>query len=93
MAGLSSEELTSAQHGESSDVKAAAALRFATKLVQERGAVTNQDMEELRQAGFDDSDITEIVAIVALNIFTNSFNHVAETEIDFPLVKAAAAQG
>lgn len=90
MAGLSAKELTSAQHGESSDAKAAVALRFAKKLVRERGAVTNQDVEELRQAGFDDGDITEIVGNVALNIFTNYFNHVAETEIDFPLVKAAA---
>jgi hypothetical protein len=35
--------------------------------------------------------IAEIVATVALNIFTNYFNHVAGTEIDFPEVAPAEA--
>ena len=90
MVGLSTEELEEAQHGRSIDERAAAALRFATKLVRERGWVSDEDVEALRQAGFGDGDIAEIVALVALNIFTNYFNHVAETEIDFPKVKASA---
>jgi uncharacterized peroxidase-related enzyme len=90
MAGLSPGELTAAQRAHSSDEKAAAALRFAVKLVRERGWVGNEDIAELRQAGFDDGGIVEIVALVALNIFTNYFNKVAETEIDFPLVNASA---
>ena len=35
-------------------------------------------------AGFSEGEVAEIVANVALNIFTNYFNHVAETEVDFP---------
>lgn len=88
MYGLSTEELTAAQRGESSGAKEAAALRFATKLVRERGWVTDEDVTTLRQAGFGDGEITEIIALVALNTLTNYFNHVAEPEIDFPLVKA-----
>jgi uncharacterized peroxidase-related enzyme len=88
--GLTSEELTSAQSGQSAYDKPAAALRFASKLVRERGRVADNDVAELRRAGFDDTEIVEIVGTVALNIFTNYFNHVAETEIDFPLVKASA---
>lgn len=90
MTGLSSEELDAAQSGRSSDDAAAAALRFATKLIRERGWVTGDDVTDLRKAGFDDGHITEIVAVAAINIFTNYFNHVAETEIDFPVVNAAA---
>lgn len=89
MMGLSSEELNAAQLSQASDEKAAVALRFATKLVRDRGWVSDDNVAELRGAGFDDGDIVEIVAVVALNIFTNYFNHVAETEIDFPLVEAA----
>ena len=39
-----------------------------------------------RGAGFTDGEITEIVANVAVNIFTNYFNHVARTDVDFPRV-------
>ncbi len=89
-AGLSDGELAAARGCESADEKAAAALKFAATLVRERGRVSDAEVAELRRVGFDDGDITEIVANVALNIFTNYFNHVAETEIDFPLVKAVA---
>ena len=91
MVGLTQEELTAAQHGESAGQKESVALRFATKLVRERGWVDDEDVNSLRQAGFDDGQIVEIIAVTVLNIFTNYFNHVAETEIDFPLIKAAAA--
>lgn len=90
MAGLSQEELKAAQQGQSSGEKETVALRFATKIVRERGWVTDKDVNGLRQAGFDDGEIVEIIAVTVLNIFTNYFNHVAETEIDFPLVKAMA---
>ncbi|MCI0485240.1 MAG: peroxidase-related enzyme [Blastocatellia bacterium] len=90
MTGLPAEELAAAQNEQSSDERAAAALRFAGKLVRERGWASDDDVAELRQAGFTDGDIIEIIALVALNIFTNYFNHVAETEVDFPLVKATA---
>ncbi len=90
MAGLSQEELTAAQRGESSGEKESIALRFATKIVRERGWVTHEDVAALRQAGFDDGETVEIIATTVLNVFTNYFNHVAETEIDFPLVKTAA---
>jgi len=45
----------------------------------------------VRQAGFTDGEIAEAVANVALNIFTNYFNHVAATDIDFPKADALLA--
>ena len=90
MIGLSQEELKAAQQGQSSGEKEVVALQFATKIVRERGWVSNEDVAALRQVGFDDGEIVEIIATVVLNIFTNYFNHIAETEIDFPLVKATA---
>jgi alkylhydroperoxidase family enzyme len=48
------------------------------------GRVTDEDIEAIHAAGFDDGAIAEVVAHVALNFFTNYFNHVAQTEIDFP---------
>ena len=49
-----------------------------------------EDIDQLRASGFSDGEITEIIANVALNLFTNYFNHVAGTEVDFPAAPALA---
>ena len=70
--------------GTAVDSKTDALIRFARKLVESRGRATDSDIAAVRNAGFDDGAIAEVVAHVALNVFTNYFNNVAETEIDFP---------
>jgi uncharacterized peroxidase-related enzyme len=84
--GISSAELTASRKAEVEDPRERAALTFARSIVRNRGKVTVQEIEDLRAVGYDDPAITEIVAVVALNIFTNYFNHVADPEIDFPRV-------
>ena len=91
VAKLSSEEVAHNRAGGSSDPKADAAVRFAKKVADARGHVSDADVSEVRLAGFDDAQIVEIVAVVALNCFTNFLNEVAKTEIDFPVVNAAEA--
>ncbi len=59
-------------------------IRFARKVVETRGRVSSADLDDVREAGYDDGVIAEVVAHVALNVFTNYFNEVAETDIDFP---------
>ncbi len=83
-AGLSDEEARDARRAEAKDTKVRAALEFARQIVNDRGHVSDQDVERVRQAGYNDGEIAEIVAHVALNTFTNYFNHVADTEVDFP---------
>jgi len=61
------------------------------KVVEKRGQVTDADVAALRQHGFSDGEITEIIANVVLNIFTNYLNIAAGTEIDFPLAPALTA--
>ncbi|MEK7831800.1 MAG: peroxidase-related enzyme [Acidobacteriota bacterium] len=92
MVGLSAEELGGAQIGSSANERAETAMRFAIKVVRERGWASDEDLAELRKAGFDDGEIVEIIAVVALNTFTNYFNHVAQTVVDFPKVALAAAK-
>jgi len=84
MVGLSAEQILDSRRGTAVDPKSEAVISLARKLVAERGRVSNADLAEARAAGLDDAAIAEIVANTALNIFTNYFNHVAETEIDFP---------
>jgi uncharacterized peroxidase-related enzyme len=92
LAGLAANDLALARTAEARDTKVAVALRFATNIVQKRGLVPVSELEGLRSAGYSDGEITEIVAVVAINIFTNYFNHIAGTEIDFPVVKATSAR-
>ncbi|MCI0598858.1 MAG: carboxymuconolactone decarboxylase family protein, partial [Beijerinckiaceae bacterium] len=86
-AGASSEEMAEAQEGRSSDPKTAAALGFALKLVEHRGQVTSEDVNAVRAAGFNDGQIVEIIAHVALNLFTNYINISLDVPVDFPSVK------
>jgi hypothetical protein len=53
--------------------------------------VADADVDMLRRAGYTDGELREIVANVALNIFTNDFNHVAATAVDFPAAPSLAA--
>lgn len=89
--GLSLAELLSSRESASIDPKVDAALKFARALVRSRGQVTNEHVERVRTAGYSDAQIAEIVANVVLNIFTNYFNQVAQTEIDFPRVELLPA--
>jgi len=84
MVGLSSEQILDSRRGTSVDPKSEAVIKLARRLVDDRGRVSELDLAEARAAGLDDAAIAEIVANTALNIFTNYFNHVAETDIDFP---------
>ncbi|MDP9881258.1 putative peroxidase-related enzyme [Variovorax boronicumulans] len=86
-AGVSAADMTAAQAGESADPRTAAALRFALKLVDARGQVNDADVQALRAVGFDDRHIVEILAHVALNLFTNYVNVAFQVPVDFPQVK------
>jgi len=87
---LSDAEIATNREGGSTDPKADAAVRFAAKLVKARGHVSDADIQAVKQAGYTDAQIVEIVLHVALNTLTNYVNVVAETEIDFPVVTAKA---
>ena len=91
MAGLSDTEIAANRRGDSTDERAAAAVKFAIKIVEARGQVSDTDVAAVRVAGYSDSELIEIVLHVALNTLTNYVNEVAETTIDFPAVKARDA--
>jgi uncharacterized peroxidase-related enzyme len=91
--GVSDAELQSSLNGKSNDAKTQAALTFVRALaINPAAPVTDAQVNALRTAGFGDAQILEIVAATALNLYTNLFNHVAETVSDFePFVSTAKA--
>jgi len=85
-AGASAAEMDEAQQGRSGDAKTAAALTFALKVVDQRAQIGDADIRTLREAGFGDEQIVEILAHVALNLFTNYVNVAFDVPVDFPRV-------
>jgi AhpD family alkylhydroperoxidase len=90
MVGLSEFEITSSRQIYSNDAKEDAALKFAYQIVLKRGEVSDAEFRAIQDAGFSEGEIAEIITNVALNIFTNYFNHIAQTEVDFPKVSFSA---
>lgn len=87
--GMSEADLEEARLERSKDKKEDAALSLARLIITTRGELRDESLPQFRDAGLTDAEITEVVAHVALNTFTNYFNLIAKTEIDFPAVKAA----
>jgi len=91
LAKLDDAEITANRSGASNDPKADAAVRFAFIVAQERGHISDADFAAVKLAGYTDGQIIEIVQHVALNVWTNTFNNVFQTEIDFPAITARKA--
>lgn len=86
MVGLNHDQIVASREGDGSSPKTTAALTFAKRVLESKGQVSEADLAAARDAGFSDGEISEIIAHVALNVFTNYFNIAADVDIDFPKV-------
>jgi uncharacterized peroxidase-related enzyme len=91
MLGLTPDQLEAAYTADSTDPQIAAALQFAQQVVEKQGHVSDEEVAKIRQAGYSDAEIAEIVGHVALNVFTNYFNTVAQIDVDFPKTRKSVA--
>jgi len=82
--GLKDAEIIEARKGEASDAKTRAILKFVKLVVEKRAQVSDQNVKDLKAAGVTDAELGEIVLLITLNIFTNYFNLITDTTIDFP---------
>ncbi|MFG0258472.1 MAG: carboxymuconolactone decarboxylase family protein [Phycisphaerales bacterium JB043] len=87
MVGLESDQIESALRASSNDPKTQAAINLALSIVRDRGWVSDDDFNAARNDGLTDAEIAEIIPLTLFNLYTNYFNHIAETEIDFPVVE------
>jgi uncharacterized peroxidase-related enzyme len=90
-AKLDEEEIALNRQGRSKDPKKDAAVGFAKKLIELRGAVSEADLNAVRQAGFTDANVIEMIALSAQFLLTNFVNNVFDTPIDFPIVNPKVA--
>jgi len=91
MARLPADEIILARKGQAADPKRDAAVRFARQVIETRGHVSDADLKAVRDAGYTEANVMEIVALVAMYSLTNFFNNVFDPEKDFPAVPPAGA--
>lgn len=89
--GLSGSEIEANRAGTSQDAKAAAAVRFARALAEHTGDISTGDLLAVRNAGYSDGQIVEIVTHVGMNLLTNILGKASQVEIDFPKIELKQA--
>ncbi|MPW22652.1 carboxymuconolactone decarboxylase family protein [Paraburkholderia sp. CNPSo 3157] len=83
-------EIQMNRYGKSGDLKIEAAVHFAKKVAETRGKVKGSDLQQVRDAGWTDAQVIEIIARVAQFLYINFLNNVFQTEIDFPALETIA---
>jgi uncharacterized peroxidase-related enzyme len=87
LAGLKPEELKNIRDGKpTGDVKRDALVRFVRRLATTSGTVSDADFAAIKDAGYSDAQLVDISLACATTVFTNVFNNINNTDIDFPAV-------
>ena len=89
-AGLSEAQTLDARRGSVDDARLGPLVRFALQIHEKRGFVDDADLEAFRAAGFSDGEVVEVLVTYVLNLYTNYFNHINDTPVDFPAAPALA---
>ena len=75
--GLSEMDIELAREGTATDPKVAALVAFGQQVVAAPGEVSDEQVDELREHGYTDEQIAEVIGLVSLQLLTGAFNLVA----------------
>jgi len=84
MQGLSADEIKKLRRAESEDEKRKALVVLTQEIVATQGHPRLELIDAFYAAGYSKAALIALIGHVAVNIFTNYFNHIAQTPIDFP---------
>ena len=88
LAGVKPEVLKQIRDGQpTDDARRDALISFVRKLAQSSGTVSDQDFAAIKAAGYSDAQLVDISLAFATTVFTNVFNRINDTDVDFPPVK------
>lgn len=88
--GLRQDQIRAIRNGNPQEAKIAVLVRFVKAIISQRGAVSDQELADFKLAGYSDAQVPDVILTIAMTIFTNYFNHVHQTVVDFP--KAESVQ-
>jgi len=83
-AGLSDAEIIDIRLGNVVPPRLAALIRFVNVTIEPRGRITDDDLGAVKTAGYNDAQVAEVILVIAQTVFTNLFNRVHQTPLDFP---------
>jgi uncharacterized peroxidase-related enzyme len=87
LTGIKDDMLEHIRAGQSTgDIKRDALSRFVRNLMQTSGTISDQSFNQIKAAGYTDNQLVDICLAIAVTVFTNAFNRINDTEIDFPAV-------
>lgn len=88
LAGLKVGMLRAVRAGQpTGDARRDALVGFVSHLYTTSGTVSDDQYDAIREAGYTDRQLAEIALTFALGIFTNTFNRINHTDVDFPAVE------
>jgi alkylhydroperoxidase family enzyme len=74
---MDEEEIERAHAGTSADPAIAAIIALALQVYREPTSITDEQISALREHGYSDRVLADVVGVVALNILTGAFNLLA----------------
>lgn len=83
-AGLSEAQTIGARQGKIDDPKLNALVKFTAAIHEKHGDVSDAELSAFKNAGYTDAHVAEVAAVYALATYTNVFNIIAKTPVDFP---------
>lgn len=87
-AGIDEELALKIRQGRVNNPKHQVLIDFVHAVLQTGGDVSDEQLEAFRAAGYDDAAIVEVLGEITVITFTNFFNHLNHTELDFPVAAA-----
>jgi len=83
-AGLTDEQTIGIRRGTPQQPKLAALVEFVNTAIQPKGRISDDDLRAVKAAGYSDAQVTEALLAIGQTVFTNLFNRVHQTPLDFP---------
>ena len=85
LAGLKPDEIKNIRAGKpTGDLKRDSLVRFVRTLAATSGTVSDAEFAAIKAAGYSDAQLVDISLAFASITFTNVFNRINDTDLDFP---------
>lgn len=85
--GLNDQEINSAKNGKDKNFKTEQAIKFALAILEHQGELTDDEVSAVKDAGFSEAEIVELIVLVGLFSLGNYVGKVSQIDLDIPQVK------
>jgi uncharacterized peroxidase-related enzyme len=87
---LTKEQALDARRFKGVDERSNAALAFTKEVLETKGKVSGGALKAVRDAGFDDEELVEIISVISMSTLANYVSNVGDLDVDFPEVPSVS---